>query len=63
MTWNNPYLIEELVLQGHDVDVKDDTNGFTPLHIAASHNQAECVQVLLNLQANVNAIAVRVRHK
>ena len=58
VTWDSPYLIEELILQGLPIDVRDEINGFTPLHLAASHDRLECVQVLLNLKADVNAVTV-----
>ena len=50
---NNAWALEELVLQGHEVNIKNPT-GYTPLHVAASYNFYECVMALLQLGAEVN---------
>ena len=37
-------------------------SNYRPLHIAAAQNNVECVQVLINIGVDVNAITVSVNH-
>jgi Ankyrin repeats (3 copies) len=54
VTLGDAYALEEVYMRGAPVEMTE-TNGFTPLHIAAQTNQIDCVMVLLNIGVNVNA--------
>lgn len=43
-------IVEELIKAGADPNIKDFTDGKTPLHIAAQNGLVEVVKVLLNTQ-------------
>ena len=63
------HVIERLIRAGASVDVRDSTitsvdgtEGYTPLHAAAFHANAEAVTVLLEHGANPNAALLRGEH-
>mmetsp|Transcript_8875 Transcript_8875/g.13304 ORF Transcript_8875/g.13304 Transcript_8875/m.13304 type:complete len:196 (+) Transcript_8875:93-680(+) len=57
VTLQNAWVLEEVIMNGAPIDTRD-TNGFTPLHIACRNNDFECVMVLINFGADINAVTI-----
>ena len=55
-TQNGHYAVAKVLVDaGADVDIKDDTHGCTPLHLAASNNHLAIMKLLLSNGAMVDA--------
>lgn len=54
VTFGDAWALEEVYLAGSPIEHAD-KNGFTPLHLAVQMNSFECVMVLINAGANINA--------
>ena len=48
-------MLKELLAKGAEVDAADPTHGSTALHFAAFKAHDQCVQILLNAKADINA--------
>lgn len=57
VTLQNAWVLEQVLMDGAPIEVKD-TNGFCPIHIAARNNDYECVMVLINFGADLNAVTI-----
>ena len=53
-------MLKELLAKGAEVDAADPTHGSTALHFVAFKAHDQCVQILLNAKADINA---KVRNK
>lgn len=49
------YDLEEIISKGVNPNTKD-SDGFTPLHVAASVNEKACLKLLLDVGANIDAL-------
>lgn len=58
VNYRNAWVLEQMYMDGVPVDLPDGKSNYRPLHIAASHNSVECVQVLLNIGVDVNSTTV-----
>eukprot|EP01041_Mallomonas_annulata_P002698 gene2698-5311_t len=56
VTIGDAWVLEEVYMRGAPVDLQD-TNGFTPLHIACQLNNFNAVMVLLNIQVDINVLS------
>ena len=54
VTLGNAWVLEQVLMDGAPIDVRD-INGFCPIHIAARNNDFECMMVLINFGADINA--------
>ncbi|KLL02735.1 MAG: tankyrase-2 [Mycoplasmataceae bacterium RV_VA103A] len=55
VVYNNSEIIDKLLKNGADPDVKD-SEGNTPLHFAAEQNNLELLKLLVKHEGNVNAV-------
>ena len=51
------FTLEEVFMKGAPVHLKDNMNGYTPLHLAVQSNNIECVMLLLHIGVDVNALS------
>lgn len=52
----NTDLLKEHILNGADINVVINYRGWTPLHVACRYGRVKCVQILIQVGANVNVV-------